>query len=112
MARLGDRLLWNQLRMGWETRLKFQQDGGRPAWTQRPWVLTQGGVPGVLPLYVPEEIPLSRVQGAPFFPGEIEWNVSQCHRSLEWGEKTWLRAPLLRPPSSTGGDRMGQMKEA
>lgn len=46
-------------------------------------LLTQGNVPGVFPLYVPEKIPLSRVQGPPFFLGEIEGNVSKCHRSLK-----------------------------
>ena len=46
-------------------------------------MLTQGNVPRVLPFYVPEEIPLGRVQGPPFFPGEIKGNVSKCHRSLE-----------------------------
>lgn len=46
-------------------------------------LLTRGNVPGVLPLYVPEEIPLRRVEGPPLLPGEIEGNVSKSHRSLE-----------------------------
>lgn len=46
-------------------------------------LLTQGDIPGVLSLYVPEEFPLGRVQRSPFFTGEIERNVSKCHRSLE-----------------------------
>jgi hypothetical protein len=40
-------------------------------------LLTKGSIPRVLSLDVPEEVPLSRVQGAPFFSGTIERDVSQ-----------------------------------
>lgn len=70
--------------------------------SRRHPLLTQGDVPGLLPLYVPEEIPLRRGQGPPFFPGEIEGNVSKCHRSLERGEKTWLRTAAQDSPGGRG----------
>lgn len=58
-----------------------EKPGLRGSWLHL--LLTHSNVPGVFPLYVPEKIPLSRVQGPPFFPGEIEGNVSKCHRSLK-----------------------------
>lgn len=56
-------------------------------------LLTEGSIPGVFSLDIPEEVSLSRAQGAPFFSGKIERDVSQCHRFLKWGDMTQLRSP-------------------
>lgn len=69
-------------------------------------LLTEGSVLGLIPLDVPEEVPLGRVQRAPFFSGKIERDVSQCHRLLEQGEMTQLRSPRQLCVS---GDRRGQI---
>lgn len=85
---------------GWEEK----QDCSRTSGPRDP--LTEGSILGVLSLHVPEEVPLSRVQGAPFFSGKIERDVSQCHRLLEWVAMTQLRSPRQLCVS---GDRRGQI---
>lgn len=74
-------------------------------------LLTKGSVPGVLSLDVPEEVPLSGVQGAPFFSRKIERDVSQCHRLLEWGDRTQLRSPRQLCERGQGGSDYSQQHQ-